>query len=80
MYQINFYIETPNIPSNVMHELTEEGKLGNQVEQEQEGGEIIRELQTAVLMTVQQAEALARWILSTIDQHRESTPPSGYVM
>ena len=80
MYQINFYIEAPNIPSDVTHELSEEGKLGPQLGHTQSGGEIVRELQCAVLMSVQQAEALARWIMNTIEQHRTSSPPGGYVM
>lgn len=80
MYQINFYIETPNIPTNIKHELTEDGKLGPQISQNVSGGDVIRELQTAVLMTVQQAESLARWILSTIEHQRGEAPTSGYVM
>ena len=80
MYQINFYIEAPNIPRNISHELTEEGKLGRQTGQEQDGGDIIRELQCAVLMTIPQAEALARWILSTVEQQRNTPHDSGYVM
>jgi len=80
MYQINFYIEAPNIPANVTHELSEEGKLGRQLEVTQEGGDIIREMQCAVLMTVPQAEALARWILNTIEQQHDTTPESGYIM
>ncbi|HUX08926.1 MAG TPA: hypothetical protein VMX35_16625 [Acidobacteriota bacterium] len=80
MYQINFYIEAPNIPTDVTHELSEEGKLGAQLTHSQIGGDIVRELQCAVLMTVQQAEALARWIIKTVEQSRTSSPPSGYVM
>jgi hypothetical protein len=80
MYQINFYIEAPNIPTDITHELSTEGKLGPQLSQHQEGGDIVREMQCAVLMTIQQAEALARWIMNTVKQHREASPPSGYVM
>ena len=80
MYQINFYIEAPNIPTDITHELTDEGKLGPQIDHKQAGGEIVRELQCAVLMTVDQAEALARWIMSTIEQHQKAEPSKGYVM
>lgn len=83
MFQINFYIETPNIPADVTHELSEEGKLGRQLQQNMDGGDVVRELQTAILMTVPQAESLARWILSTIDHQSKSSRPagsSGYVM
>jgi hypothetical protein len=80
MYQINFYIEAPNIPTDITHELLQDGKLGPQVSHRQEGGDVVREIQCAVLMTLQQAEALARWIMNTIKQHRDTSPPSGYVM
>lgn len=70
MYQINFYIETPNIPSEITHALTMDGKLGAKLSHTIEGGDILRELQCAVLMTVPQAESLANWILSTIKQNK----------
>jgi hypothetical protein len=81
MFQINFYVEYPNIPTDITHELTPEGKLGEQLDQKVVGGDFVREVQCAVQMTLQQAEALARWILSTLDQHRDSsTPHSEFVM
>ena len=72
MFQINFYVESPNIPSEVTHELEGNGKLGAQLDQKMVGGEIIRELQQAILMTVPQAESLAHWILNTIGPHGSS--------
>ena len=66
MFQINFYTEAPNIPSTVTHELTPEGKLGAQLSAETKGGEVTRELQSGILMTIDQAESLAKWILNTI--------------
>ena len=81
MYQINFYIESPNIPIEMTHELSEDGKLGDQINQVSEGGEIIREIQCAVLMTVPQAESLAHWILNTIkNQNAGDLPITGPVM
>lgn len=80
MFQINFYIEYPNIPIDITHELTTEGKLGDQIDQKLEGGDFVRELQCAVQMTIQQAEALARWILTTVEQNRTTPPPSEFVM
>jgi hypothetical protein len=66
MFQINFYLESPNIPSTVTHELLPDGKLGPQVAHEFDGGEVLRELQCAVLMTPDQAESLANWIMATV--------------
>lgn len=80
MYQINFYIEAPNIPSQVTHELTEDGKLGAPVTQTLDGGEILRELQCAIVMTIPQAESLARWILKTIKAQTEALHPAEKVM
>jgi hypothetical protein len=71
MYQINFYVEAPNIPDEITHELSEDGKLGAQIDHKMKGGDIIRELQCALVMTIPQAESLARWILSTIKSSRD---------
>ena len=71
MFQINFYLESPNIPSSVTHELLPNGKLGPQIAHEFEGGEVVRELQCAVIMTAEQAESLANWITTTIHDQRE---------
>jgi hypothetical protein len=71
MYQINFYVEAPNIPDEITHELSENGKLGPQVGHKLSGGDVIRELQCAMVMTIPQAESLARWILTTVKNHRE---------
>ena len=70
MFQINFYIEAPNIPVEVTHSLSEDGKLGEQLSQVTQGGDIIREMQSAVLMTIPQAESLAHWILNTLDAQK----------
>jgi hypothetical protein len=80
MFQINFYVEYPNIPTDITHELSQEGKLGEQIDQKVTGGEFIRELQCAVQMTVDQAEALARWILSTVEQNRSEPKSDEFVM
>jgi len=66
MFQINFYIESPTIPGSITHELTPDGKLGPQIDHSSEEGDVLREVQCAVLMTVDQAESLAQWILNTI--------------
>lgn len=81
MYQINFYIEAPNIPKEITHELMDDGKLGPQLSQISDGGEIVRELQCAVLMTVPQAESLAHWILNTVkNQKSGDLPVTGPIM
>lgn len=80
MYQINFYVEAPNIPSEITHELNENGKLGAQIDSKMEGGAIVRELQCAMVMTIPQAESLARWILNTIKNQREGIDEPGVIM
>lgn len=75
MFQINFYIEAPNIPVEVTHELSSDGKLGEQISQVTNGGDIIREMQAAVLMTIPQAESLAHWILSTLEAQKNAIEP-----
>ena len=80
MFQINFYVEYPNIPIDITHELTEDGKLGEQVDQRIEGGDFVREIQCAVQMTIQQAEALAKWILSSVDSNRRTPQTSEFIM
>jgi hypothetical protein len=81
MYQINFYVEAPNIPDEITHELNDGGKLGPQIDHKMEGGDIIRELQCAMVMTIPQAESLARWILNTIKSSRDGEAPDpGVVM
>jgi len=80
MYQINFYVEAPNIPDEITHELHENGKLGPQVDVKINGGNIIRELQCALVMTIPQAESLARWILNTIKNHQDGNQEPHMVM
>lgn len=77
MYQINFYVEAPNIPQQITHELTENGKLGPQIDHKVEGGDIVRELQCGLVMTISQAESLARWILQSIKSQKEGNVAGG---
>jgi hypothetical protein len=79
-YQINFYIETPNVPEEVTHELNENGTLGPQVHEKRSEVDIVRELQCAVVMSIPQAESLARWILSTIETKKDLSKSEGPIM
>jgi hypothetical protein len=63
---MQFFNQRNPIPVRVVHEINENGTLGQEVVEKREGeekGSIIREVEVDVVMDVENAESFAKWLL-----------------
>lgn len=67
-----FYVEHFPTPSTVRQPVNEDGTLGKEVFREppREPGVITRELQTGVVLTLDEAERLAQWLAGRVKQRQ----------
>jgi hypothetical protein len=74
-YVIHFYVEHSAVPDAVTHDVAPGGKLGPEVlrEPDTEVLEVDRELMTGVVMSLDEAEVLAKWILKNVTEYRKAT-------
>lgn len=73
-FRFDFFVEYTGLPETVTHSVTPDG-LGPQIDRSPERPDVIRESQVGVVMHVEQARNLARWILErtkTIENRGES--------
>ncbi len=61
-FRFDFFVEYTGLPETVTHSVTPDG-LGPQIDRTPERPDVIRESQVGVVMHVDQARNLARWIL-----------------
>jgi len=68
---VNFFVDVPVSPLSVAHEITEEGQLGPEIERTPGFAEtqprVSREFEVGVLMSPDDAEGVARWLLDQVD-------------
>lgn len=61
-FRMEFYLEAPEIPAEVRHKLGDDRVLGEELSRTPAEPRIIRDLQVSVVMSRDQAKALADWI------------------
>jgi len=62
---MHFYSERPPIPKSITHELKENQTLGKPIKQET-GGDIVRLIQTSIIMNLNTAVATRDWLTKMI--------------
>ena len=67
---VTFYSERRAPPQSVTHKLTPEGRLGSEIRRD-ESSHIQRECEVEVLMSMDEAESLHRWIGEKIEEWRK---------
>jgi hypothetical protein len=72
-FRFDFFVEYTDLPETVTHSVTPDG-LGPQIDRTPERPDVIRESQVSVVMHIEQARNLARWILErtkALDKRQE---------
>ncbi|MDO9529873.1 MAG: hypothetical protein Q7J27_12065 [Syntrophales bacterium] len=59
---MHLYSERHPIPKTVTHEITDDGALGDQVKPAETGGDVVRLIQTSVIMDVDTAIRIRDWL------------------
>jgi hypothetical protein len=66
-FRIDLFLESGAIPTTITHSLTPDG-LGPEIGRDPPPPDIVRELQVAVVLQLDQAKSLAHWILENLRQ------------
>jgi len=75
---MNFYVERPPIPERVVHEITAQGRLGQELREMRKAPEaVIRDVEVGVIMTIETANSLVMWLKTKIDEHDKIKKESG---
>ena len=73
---INFFVDVPVSPLSVTHGLTEDGQLGPEIVRTPGGTEnnprVSREFEVGILLSPDDAESVARWLLDQVEMVRGS--------
>jgi hypothetical protein len=76
---INFFVDVPVAPLSVTHSLTEEGQLGPELDRspatQENRPRVSREFEVGVLLSPEDAEGVARWLLSQVEMLRGDLGP-----
>lgn len=65
----SLFNERPAIPRQMVHRLTEQGKLGEEITERRVSREgIVREMEVDVVMTVETAKSFITWLQSKVDE------------
>ena len=71
---VNFFVDLPVSPLSVTHSLTTDGQLGSEIERSPavpEGApRVSREFEFGVLLSPDDAEGIARWLLDQVEMVR----------
>ena len=71
---MNFFVDVPTSPLSVTHSLTEEGQLGPEVDRspavQDTAPRVSREMEVGVLLSPDDAEGVARWLLDQVEMIR----------
>lgn len=68
-----FYIDHLPVPEKLRQAVSEEGRLGQEVFRDppKDAGIITRELQTGIVMSLDRADTLAKWLIDKVKRGRE---------
>lgn len=71
---VEFFVDVPSSPLSVTHGLTEDGQLGPELERspavQDNAPRVSREIQIGVLLSPDDAEGVARWLLDQVEAIR----------
>ena len=71
---VNFFVDVPTSPYSVTHALSDDGQLGQEVDRVPDTTEgtprVHREFETGVLLSVDDAEGVAHWLLEQVEMIR----------
>jgi len=73
----NFFVDTPEVPQSITHELAEGHVLGEELSREPAEGEptFERSLEVGVVMSPEKARVFAHWLLSKAEELDEARVP-----
>jgi len=71
---VNFFVDVPVSPLSVTHGLTDDGQLGPELDRtpamQDTRPRVSREFEMGVLLSPEDAEGIARWLLDQVDMIR----------
>lgn len=70
-FRIDLYQESQIDAERIIHKLSEDGSLEEEIERSPKGPQFLRAKKVRVTMTIDNAESVANWILRTIKEFRE---------
>ncbi len=59
---VSFYSERASLPDRVVHEITQDGRLGEPVEETNNSPGLMREMEVGVVLDIETAKAFAVWL------------------
>ena len=75
---VNFFVDVPVSPYSVTHELSPDGQLGPEVDRSPSHDEgtprVAREVQVGILLSPEDAEGIAHWLLEQVELLRGEDP------
>lgn len=71
---VEFFVDVPSSPLSVTHGLTDDGQLGPEIDRspavQDNAPRVSREIQMGVLLSPDDAEGVARWLLDQVEMIR----------
>jgi hypothetical protein len=71
---VNFFVDVPVSPLSVTHSISEDGQLGPEVDRtpafQESQPRVSREFEVGVLLSPDDAEGVARWLLEQVEMMR----------
>ena len=67
---IDLFNEKSPIPESVIHEISEEGKLGKEIERKSNGG-VVREIECGILLDIEIAMVISDWLNDRIKEFKK---------
>ncbi len=74
-FKLEFIVDSPSLPGSTTHEVTKKGMLTDEISRKPAKKSISREIQGGVLLSLEQAESVAHFILEHIKRFREQEKP-----
>lgn len=73
-FMIEFFIEKSSRPESVKYRVKDKKSLGDEISRKFSGEEFTREMQCGIIVTLNQAEILANWILQNLQALKANYP------
>lgn len=71
--KLDLFVDSVDMPEFITHNILKDGRLGEEIERKPSGKIITRELQIGVLLPINIAETIAKWILATLQEVKDAS-------
>ena len=75
--RLDFFVESNVVPSEVVHLISPEGKLGNELRRVPSGRGIVRRMEVGVLLSLDNADGIADFIKTQVREFRKRQEERG---